>query len=312
MDIVASARSRSIKLTPKSQINAFSRSNTAEYGSLIWKFDSNNQYLHPKLVKVVYSRAVRWTVAILTFPMFFTPLLPRYVEYIYFGVVVTFVIIPFLLLLILSFNRDASGFIIKSSEFWIKIIYALAKAVLQNIKYHIVLRHAERDESPMFLGCTIWAITLISEPLTMVFVGGMDAIPRMTHKWKAILTVFIAGIYTIQAIQYQFLEPRELDYVMTIEATRSDISLNSLISNAIGMIAIFSWKQAIDIIRNRNRCISITYRPYLQWLGSVDDSGESGLLNLEQMPTTAENVDADINTGKVHESRTCESSVLYS
>ena len=31
------------------------------------------------------------------------------------------------------------------------------------------------------------------------------------------------------------------------------------------MLAVFMWKQSIDVLRNRDRCISISYRPYLKW-----------------------------------------------
>ena len=38
------------------------------------------------------------------------------------------------------------------------------------------------------------------------------------------------------------------------------------------MLAIFVWKQTIDVLRNRDRLISITYRPYLKWeRKSVDE-----------------------------------------
>ena len=104
----------------------------------------------------------------------------------------------------------------------------------------------------------MWSFALISDPMIMVAVGGVDAIPKLTHKWKVILMGICALIYTIDAITYQFLEPKELDYLMTVQATRSEVSLNALLSNATGMMGIFLWKQIIDVIRNKNRCISIT------------------------------------------------------
>ena len=309
MDTFSFAKNRSLELTSKNQSHSFSRSNTAEYGSLIWTFDANNHYLHPKLVKIVYSKAARWAMAIIIIPMMFLSMLPKYVQYIYWLVVLPLVMIPFLLLTTLSFNRDASGFIVKSSEFWIKIIYSFAKAILQLLRYHLVLRQAESNQVTGSLGYASSSLGIINETLVMVAVGGVDAIPKMTHKWKAILMGLAAAYYTIEAISFQFLEPRKLDYVMTIETTGSEVSLNTLISNAAGMMAMFLWKQTIDVIRNKNRCICITYRPYLQWTGSTTDSG---LINGNQMPKSVEIIKSDIDTGDSLQARPRGFSILNS
>lgn len=307
MDIIASARSRSVKLRSSSQNEAIRRSNTAEYGSLTWTFDASNHYLHPILVNIVYSKAARWTIVIVMLPLVFVFVIPEDVLYIYGVLIMAFVIIPFLLLTTFSFNRDARAFIVKSSEFWMKIAYAVAKALFQFIRYHLVTRHTRKNEASMYMGYTACILALISAPLIMVVVGGMDAIPKLTHKWKAILMGIASVWYTLETIRYQFMQAPETDYIFIIETTRSQISLNSLLSNASGMLAMFLCKQAIDVIRNKDRCISIAYRPYLQWRGSVD---APGLIYVEQMPKCDDDVNPDIDYASSQESGTRGFSIL--
>lgn len=136
-------------------------------------------------------------------------------------------------LIILSFNRDARTFILKSSEFWIKVIYAVLKSILEIIRYHKGARHhlMVDEDLPYYLGYLAAALATIEQPLMMVIVGGIDAIPRMQYKWKAILLGFTAAVYTWQAFHYQVMVSDHLDYVMHVQTTNSSISIHSLISN---------------------------------------------------------------------------------
>lgn len=208
----------------------------------------------------------------------------------------------------LSFNRDARGFILKSSEFWIKIIYAVAKPVLPLTLFHyaISMKLKERDEYTLPIGYAIETATIVAEPLPMTCVGGMDAIPRMRYKWKAVLMGVVALLYTKATIEKQFFEPQNLDMVIHIESTGSAISFQALLINTNGVLALFLWKQAIDVMRNRDRCISITYRPYLEWVNAFSVSTPNHLKNNkiseidgdgrepdEVEPTSAKDVDSD-------------------
>lgn len=109
----------------------------------------------------------------------------------------------------------------------------------------------------------------------MICVGGIDAIPRMKYKWKASLMAMMALINTKYAIEFQLSKPPELDLVVDVEATGGQISFHSLLSSVYGMLAMFLWKQAIDVIRNKDCCISITYRPYLQWVTAETRKSEA-------------------------------------
>ena len=148
-------------------------------------------------------------------------------------------------------------------------MYGVARPVLLLIRYHYVFR--EDVEYPK-LSYVLYASFIIIEPLILIVVGGMDAIPRLQYKWRAGLAAILALHFSKLSIQYQFLTEREEDFEVYIESTGSEISFHSLLANAAGMIAVFLWKQAIDVIRNRDRCICITYRPYLEWVDMTDTS----------------------------------------
>lgn len=80
MDIISSVRSRSINLKSSNRQAPLTRSNTAEYGSLVWKFDAENQYLPPRLMYWLYSKYTLRVVLGAIMPLFFLSLLPRWAD----------------------------------------------------------------------------------------------------------------------------------------------------------------------------------------------------------------------------------------
>ena len=271
MNIISSIRSKSIKLETKHKDILFpprSRSDTAEYGSLIWKFDPDNHYLHPKLTRLVYSKCVLRFMGG-TFAILFLMMLakvPGTVIAWYFIIREVLFDIPFLTMIILSFNRDAWKFIWKSSEFWMKIIYAVISPILYMIRYHHVLRDlSENEVDPPYLGYLLRALNMVATPMGMIIFGGVDAIPQMSHKWKVILGSLVAVNWSWQSLNLQLLTPESEDFVIHIEMTGSRVSFLSLESSVSGMLAMFLWKELIDIVRNPKRCIAINYKPYLEW-----------------------------------------------
>ena len=154
MDIISTFRSRSIKLKSDTGDKPLSRSNTADFGSLVWTFDPNNHYLSPELTELVYNK---WIVRVMIINDIVCTLLalagaPMAV---YVGIMTTqmlLIAIPWLILLILSFNRDARGFITSSMDFWIKIVYSESAALLWSILYHHVERKGNLRNLPEWLG----------------------------------------------------------------------------------------------------------------------------------------------------------------
>ena len=266
MDIFSSIRSRSIKLKSNNQSNSLFRSNTAEYGSLVWTFDPDNHYLSPSLTRFVYNkwtiRAVLFTATFIVGIGIFGPPIAWFSMWLILRIVLY---IPYFTLLVLSFNRDARGFVLKTTEFWIKIVYGAVFEILLLILYHQVGRHNSEDTTPEWIRYTDGALACCNTPMFLAFVGGVDAIPKMSFKSKAFLIGLVAALYTFNAVDYQLLRPTRYDYTIEIKATDSELSLHSLLANVFGMLSLFLWKQMIDILRNKDRCVTIIYRPYLRW-----------------------------------------------
>ena len=289
MDIISSIRSKSIKLEKKHTDILFpprSRSDTAEYGSLIWKFDPDNQYLHPKLTRFVYSKFVMRFMGV-TFTILFlmglakVPLIIRGWCIIIWNV---FCVIPFFTMIILSFNQEAWKFIWKSSEFWIKVIYAVILPTLGMIRYHHVLRYLPEVENDAYAGYSFCTLMMMVTPMTMIIIGAFDAIPQMSHKWKVILGSLTLLSWSWQSLSLQLLAPKSNDYVIHIAMTGSEVSFLSLEANFSGMIAVFLGKELIDIVRNPKRCIAISYKPYLEWERKKQ---ESELMRSASLPSVS-------------------------
>ena len=145
MEIFSSIRSRSIKLNSKAstnQISSFSRSSTADYGSLLWTFDPDNHYLSRSLTKLVYHKWMFRIWTITTILQFLLTPTAKWIFFEYNAARSVLFAIPYYIMLILSFNRDAGGFVIRSTEFWIKICYAFSYGILLTILYHQAARMA--------------------------------------------------------------------------------------------------------------------------------------------------------------------------
>lgn len=274
MDILSNVRSRSIKLKSIVPTSPLSRSNTADYGSLYWTFDPNNHYLSSKWTKIVFgklvSRVLILSAIILTIVR---ATAPTWLDDLVSLALIVLLYIPALTLIILSFNRDARGFIMSSSEFWIKVVYAFMRPVLELILYHNVGRKSASSEAYLCVGYALCCVRVILHTQIMIIVAAMDAIPKMKHKWKLIMSGSPAILYSWWAIDYQLLAPATEDYVFEVNSTGSVFSLHSVLANITGTVAIFLWKQAIDITRKRDRCTSINYSPYLRWETAMNGSG---------------------------------------
>ena len=220
------------------QISTFARSNTADFGSLFWTFDPDNHCLSDRLAKLVYHKwtfrlwMISWLIYILLYAA------PLWVQQGYDVARKLLFTIPYWVSLILSFNRDACGFIIRSSEFWIKIGYALFTTILGMVLYHKVGRKQQACESPEWLGYMSRICWMIAVPLFMAIVGGMDAIPKMKYKWKCCLSLVTALYATAESIGWQFAPSRN-DYIVEVKTTESFLSFHSLLANSTGMLAMF-------------------------------------------------------------------------
>ena len=192
----------------------------------------------------------------------------------YLGIVTLTFYLPFHVMVILSFNRDARRFIIRSSEFWIKILYGLSFPILMFLLHHYAGRKKDSilREVPEWLVYTTLIAFAMDLPLMMAIVGGMDAIPRMGYKFKVYIIGLSATMFTMSAFYFQLVALAKDDFVFEVRVTGSEVSLHSLLTSNSMMLAMFLWKQTIDVIRNKDRCVSIVYRPYLRWTATTEEA----------------------------------------
>lgn len=280
MSIFSLPGSRSIKLNSgrRSSLSHFSRSDTADYGSLLWTFDPDNHFLPLEVSRFVYHK---WTIRILAITVAIFLLLtfvrePSWLRDAYYILVGVMFWIPLFVLFILSMNRDAPGFIVKSSEFWIKVVYGFASPLLEVIHFHHIERFLvfEKADYIIWMKYASLILKMFINLLVMFILGGTDAMPKLQYKWKGTLIGMLAVLFSFYALENQFLKPENEDYIVRIEATGSAVSFHSLRANVCGMLDFFLWKLVLEVVRNKSRCIGIAYKPYLRW-ESMSDARES-------------------------------------
>ena len=286
MDIFSSARNRSIKLKARLQSSTLSQSNTADFGSLYWTFNPNNHRSSARLTEMVYSTRMLSIIGI-SIILYFLLLFGPYGVFCGYSIFTGLCLwIPYMAALMLSMNTDALGFIIKSSEYWIKIAYSVVVGILNvALIYHRI--EQQENKASAYIEYTGEAVTFVINVMLMAAVGSADAIPRMHFKWKVFLFGLVAFVYSCWAIGLYLLFGSSNDYVIEIEATGSVVSCRSLLANSYGTLALFMWKAVIDVMRKRDRCASITYSPYLRWEVPGDDSerSEPEIPVIRQAPT---------------------------
>eukprot|EP01084_Bolivina_argentea_P261884 442729_1 len=167
------------------------------------------------------------------------------------------VVMPYSLYFILSCDRTAVGLILVSFEFWFKVTYAL---FLGGLNFVIFYKQSNSIITTMLLGtCNMFGLLCV-----VIGVSVVDAF-KVDRTFKIALAVLILLVFIYYSIHYQFLCPEVEDYVIHIKQTNSKISIASMISNAMRILAIFVGKQVILTYVTPNKCALIRYTPYYQW-----------------------------------------------
>lgn len=160
-----------------------------------------------------------------------------------------------------SFNQDSIRLVMMSFEFWIKVGYTTLYTVIA-FWYNT---HWDDGGIPYYLGVTDKILSGIVRVSFVFGVAAFDALPRLQRRWKFLWSFVGALWWTMMSVQWQFLAPNTLDYVIPIEATGSAISMHALLAGWTRIIALFLGKQSINLYRRKGKCISITYTPYISW-----------------------------------------------
>ena len=195
--------------------------------------------------------------------------------------------IPWFTFAILSCNKSAFKLVVRGFDFWIKTLYGMMFGLCLFYDNHRGVSTLEHIND---------CINVIGATLTVTFVASSDAVPpAFSRKWKIGWTTFIAIIYSLYSINYQFLAPAEKDHIIHIEITNSSFSFYSFLASSSRILAIFMWKQVINTYRKNGRCSAISYSPYIQW---VDNKSNDNTKCKSSSKITA---NIDVDTEKHHQ-----------
>eukprot|EP01084_Bolivina_argentea_P074882 135818_1 len=240
------------------------------FGDLVYTFDVNNTFLNALFghqngnkIKNILTHKITMILLMLSGiigTVFFTTLtvyfIPIFIFDVYYIALSCCFWIPLLMFLILSFNKLSCKYIFFSFDFWIKAGYCI---VLQSCvciyEFHLGVSTLTSIRN---------IVSVIVVVLAIIFISSLDAV-QMAPKWKGRITLLGAVLFTFFGINYQFFVSPKDDYIINIKATNSSISFQSLLSSSCRIIAIFMWKQGIRAFRRKQKSISITYTPYIEW-----------------------------------------------
>ena len=81
----------------------------------------------------------------------------------------------------------------------------------------------------------------------------------------------------------------------------SEIAMKQMQLNALQMLAIFAWKQTILMVKSKDRCALIRYRPFIKWIDTeLDQSDQKRKIATDSMYDCSDSGDdyKTIETGK--------------
>eukprot|EP01083_Nonionella_stella_P002580 7404_1 len=251
--------------------NKLDLEDSTEADAFCYTFYTSDTFLHSivnrttasKLINATYSRSsylflivfVIWCVLVAFYGIGESIIPPIY------GIIMNIVLIPPLLLITLSANRQAFKLVIKSFEFWFKAVYSLWMGVLICIYYANLPIHY-----PVLTFIEIFMLLCITFPLFITIISMFDAI-HLGGYTKLILCFVVACIGTVFTIYFQFRVNVEEDMMVQVTSEHA-FSLISMITSSMRVLTIFIWKQFYNTRRRRGpgKCVMIKYTPYMQWI----------------------------------------------
>ena len=85
--------------------------------------------------------------------------------------------------------------------------------MLELILYHQVGKITNMNDVPEYLGYAYHICIFIVSILFLTVVGGMDAIPKMSYKWKVGVLGLVATMFSGRALDYQLIQQPEVSYL---------------------------------------------------------------------------------------------------
>ena len=211
--------------------------------------------------------------------------------------------IPYAIFWMMSLNRVALNLVHRTFEYWFKVGYAIILGIagLADDFYF----HWNTFEYPIlsFISRSLMSVVVI---FLAAGISSVDAV-HSAKKWKIILTVMEAIIFTLFSIFYQMeFYQQDQQYVIKI-VNNFQISFLQITIDSMRILAIFFWKQAIQIIRNKGaRCNLLKYSPFIKWKSDENNEKADESSNIDRKNNIDKNSDVfgtQMSTSNVHTKR---------
>eukprot|EP01084_Bolivina_argentea_P295835 509453_1 len=242
--------------------------------SFFYTFNINNTFLHhvfgnekaEKILNVIHSKITQYIISLSVIIWIILIIIGEgLISAIYFIICWSFLTIPYMLFWILSSNRHAFYLIIKSFEFWLRVVYGAILAILIGIYY-------QHNVSTVNI-IIYWIyniIAMITIILTTIYISIFDAV-KITKTYKIAISVICSGVMVFTSIYWQFLLSEKYDYIVYIPVTNGSLSFYSMISSAARILGIFFCKQAVLAIIRNEKAVTIKHTPIIKWNNVVEN-----------------------------------------
>eukprot|EP01084_Bolivina_argentea_P285955 490463_1 len=164
------------------------------------------------------------------------------------------VIIPWLIVKHLSFNKHAFKLCIKTFDYWIKNGYGImfcAAFAFRNTAFNI-------------LNIIFSCVNMVAWVMIISLISSFDAVHTSKCK-KFLISAGPAMLFSLNAILFQFFVSEEYYILPTI-------SSRSIIASSSRVLAIFLWKQTINTWYRKGNAVSISCVPNVIWTDITTNS----------------------------------------
>eukprot|EP01083_Nonionella_stella_P317347 1154930_1 len=172
--------------------------------------------------------------------------------------VVCLLMLPWLVLKHLLFNKVAFKLCLQSFDYWIKLWYGLIMRIMWFIPSMSLSNIIPR------------VIDVILIVLSISYIASLDAV-HSTRTKKLMVSVLLAVTYSVLAIHSHIFPNDQNDYKIMIPSTNgmNVISTRSLVASSSRILSIFMWKQSYKAWKSTGRAIAISTAPRLTWIDTT-------------------------------------------
>eukprot|EP01083_Nonionella_stella_P096849 272293_1 len=165
-------------------------------------------------------------------------------------------------LLTLSLNRRAFVMLIQTFEFWVKVLYSISGSVFSFYIEH----EPSRRTNKFILQVVVRVLFRTFFIFLVILMSSMDALP-IGRKKQIFLCVIASCAITLLAITntYGFYDNLLQDKSIFI-TSYMDIPTYTMRNSSYRIVALFFWKQTALSFFRTEKCISIKYTPFVEWI----------------------------------------------